>query len=336
MARKISIDQQEATRIASRALTDRGVPMDDATAMAEILVEASLLGVTTHGLRLLPTYLDELDRGVAKAQPQISVVNDRGATVLLDAGDALGTVAGLRGVTLAVERARQHGAAVIGVRRSNHFGPAGAYTRRIAAQGMLGIATTSAASRVAPFGGADPLLGTNPVSIAFGDEFCLDMATSQICYSEITTRARIGQPLASGWAVEKNGRPIADARQAHALSPLGGYKGQGLAMAVTLLTSVLMGGPLDWELEHLNTSADGCGRGVCHHFIAIDPQAFGGADVAKKRCADLLSAVRQSRPENPRRPVLAPGDPQRAHWRRQEVEGLEFDSVTSKSLDVLA
>jgi LDH2 family malate/lactate/ureidoglycolate dehydrogenase len=229
---------------------------------------------------------------------------------------------------LAVERAREFGIATVGVKNSNHFGAAGAYSRNIAKAGFIGLATTSAAARVACFGGREPMFGTNPISIAFGSDFCLDMATSQVCYSEIKERARTRTPLESGWAIDDAGQAISDAGAMHALSPLGGYKGQGLAMSVTLLTSILMGGPLDWEMEHLNSSTDGQSRGVCHFFLAINPDVFGGRVSVAAACESLITSVRNSEPSDPGRSVLIPGDVQRSHKARQLLNGLELDSVT--------
>jgi ureidoglycolate dehydrogenase (NAD+) len=225
---------------------------------------------------------------------------------------------------------------VIGVRRSNHFGAAGCYARRIAAAGLLGIATTSAASRVAPFGGIDPVFGTNPLAIAYGDEFCLDMATSQVCFGEIKERARIGRELDPGWAVDRSGNSITSPAAAAALAPLGGYKGQGLAMMVTLLTAVLVGGPLDFELDHVGESPDGAGRGITHLLLAIDPGALGGRESADEALTRLIAHVRQIGPADPQSPVLIPGDPQRANAARQHQDGLELDAATIALLDELA
>jgi LDH2 family malate/lactate/ureidoglycolate dehydrogenase len=327
-------DPAAVRAVATRALAARGVPR--AADVIDVLVEASLLGVHTHGLRLLSSYVDELDRGVAVAGARPEVVRDTGPVALIDANDALGVVAGLTGVDLAVERARRFGVGVVGVRRSNHFGAAGCYTRRIAAAGLLGFATTSAASRVAPFGGTAPLFGTNPVAVAYGDEFCLDMATSQVCFGEIKQRGRTGRRLDPGWAVDHGGRPVLDPVAAAALTPLGGYKGQGLAMMVTLLTSVLVGGPLDFELDHVGESADGAGRAVTHLFLAIDPDALGGREAADAAVARLIEQVRGAKPADQGQPVLIPGDPQRAHAARQAAHGLELDAVTVGLLDEMA
>ncbi len=321
----------DVRRVATAALEAKGVK--EAADVAEVLVETSLLGVHTHGIRLLGSYLTELDRGVAVAEPELAVRKDSGSVMHLDAGDALGVVAGLRGVELAVERAKRFGVGVVGVQRSNHFGAAGCYARRIAASGLLGFVTTSAANRVAPFGGTEPLFGTNPIAIAYGDEFCLDMATSQVCFGEIKERGRTGTPLEPGWAVDSNGLSTTDPALASALAPLGGYKGQGLAMAVTVLTAVLVGGPLDFEMPHIGTADEG--RRVAHLLIAVDPDALGGRDQAGQAMDRLIGAVRSNSPADSDVPVLIPGDPQRAHRERQLREGIELDSATIELLDRL-
>lgn len=326
-------DVEQVRAVATGALSQRGVPA--AASLIDLLLETSLNGVHTHGIRMLASYLDELDRGVAVADAEPTIVKDSGPVVVLDARSALGIVAGLHGSDLAVQRARAHGVGVVGVRHSNHFGAAGCYTRRMAAAGMMGIASTSAASRVAPFGGADALFGTNPLSIAYGPELCLDMATSQVCFGEIKERMRTGEQLDAGWAVDDSGTPTADPAAASALSPLGGYKGQGLAMMVTMLTAVLVGGPLDFELDHIGSSADGHDRGITHLFLALDPEAMGGKAAADDALGRLVDQVRRSRPAEPSRPVLIPGDPQRQHAARQLRHGLQVDAATAAMLDAL-
>ena len=326
-------DPARVRDVAVRALSERGVPA--AGEIVDVLLETSMYGVHTHGIRLLAAFLDELDRGVAQAAAQPRIIADTGPVVQLDAGDALGVAAALHATALVTERAGRYGVGVVGVRRSNHFGAAGAYARRIAAAGLAGIVTTAAAARVAPFGGVDPFFGTNPIAVAFGDDFCLDMATSQVCFNEIKARRSAGAPLSPGWAVDAAGRGTEDPADAVALSPLGGYKGQGLAMATTVLTAVLVGGALDPEMEHIGQSPPGSGRGVAHLLIALDPAALGGRDQARNSMERLVDALRGATPADPGRPVLIPGDPQREHARRQRAGGLESDAATADLLDRL-
>ena len=333
------IGEREARSLTRIALTDAGVPAADADQVADALVDTSLRGIDTHGLRLLPQYLDELATGVANVAARTHVVRDRGAGLLIDADGSLGVLAGLAAARLAAERAQQFGVGAVGVRNSNHFGAASIYTRRLARHGLVGIAVTSAASRVAPYGGIEPLFGTNPISVAAGDEceeFALDMATSQVCFGEVKYRRAVRRPLDNGWVTDDKGRPTTEPDEAYALSPLGGYKGHGLAMAVTLLGSVLTGAPLDWRLSQVGEGIPGQGRGVGHLVLALDPDAFTGQAEFSAGLTDLLGAVRATAPANQGQPVLAPGDPQRAHERERRLRGIPLDARTADVLSTLA
>ncbi len=333
-----SISEDDARSLTRIALAQAGVPVADAETVADALVDTSLRGIDTHGLRLLPQYLDELATGVANASARIRAIQDRGAGLLMDADGALGVLAGLTAARTAANRARQFGVAAVGVRNSNHFGAASVYTRRLARDGLIGIAVTSAASRVAPHGGVEPLFGTNPISVAAGkgDQFALDMATSQVCFGEIKHRRAQHRPLDDGWVTDVDGQPTTKPDEAYALSPLGGYKGQGLAMAVTLLAGVLTGSPLDWQLSQVGEGAHGQGRGVGHLLLALDPQAFTGQRNFRTGLADLLSTVRTTTPANRNQPVLAPGDPQRANEDERRQYAIPLDAKTADVLTALA
>jgi LDH2 family malate/lactate/ureidoglycolate dehydrogenase len=355
-ARTMRVGAASAEAVARAALVRAGVPGADATQVAAALVETSLRGVDTHGLRLLPQYLDELARGIAVPRPKIRVVQKFGgargwrsplalmalrkrrASVLLDAGAALGVVAGLAGVRVAAKRARRYGVAAVGIRNSNHFGAAAVYSRALAGEGLVGIVTTSAASRVAPFGGVQPLFGTNPISVAAGSgeaEFALDMATSQVSFGKIK-ETRAGQRrLEPGWATDATGRPALDPGEAYALSPLGGYKGHGLAMAVTLLGALLNGMPPDWQLDQIGESPEGRSRQVGHLIICLDPAAFAGADLFAAGLDQMLDTVRTA-PAAAADGVLVPGDPERAHASDRYRNGLPLDPQTGAALTALA
>ncbi|MDG9712474.1 Ldh family oxidoreductase [Streptomyces sp. DH10] len=329
-----------AVALAETALTRAGLSPDDARDVAHALTETSLRGIDTHGLRLLPQYLDELADAIATARPKIRTIRDSGAAAMLDADGALGVVAGLAAARFAAERARTHGVAAVGVRNSNHFGAASVYSRYLAKQGMVGIVTTSAASRVAPFSGTDPLFGTNPLSFAAaaeGDEFALDMATSQVCFGEIKERRKHGRTLDAGWATDTEGRPATDPEQAYALSPLGGYKGQGLAMVATLLGAVLTGSPADWELEHIGASTPGRSRGIGHLVICLDPAAFAGSEQFAAGLTGMLDTTRGARPgADAEQPVQVPGDPQRRIASERAQKGIPLDPHTAQAFAVLA
>ncbi|BBB01897.1 putative malate dehydrogenase [Actinacidiphila reveromycinica] len=328
-----------AESIATRALTDAGVPPADSAAVADALVHTSLRGISTHGLRLLPQYLDDIAHGIANPRPLRTVVRETGPTAVVDADAALGIVAGLGGTREAVRRAARFGVSVVVVRNSNHFGAASVYSRAMAREGMVGWVMTSCSPRVAPFNGSRAHLGTNPISVAAGGgdhEFVLDMATSQVCLGEIRERGRQGVPLEEGWAKDAAGRPTVDAAQVSTLTPLGaGHKGQALGMVVTLMTAVLADSPLDWELEHIESAPHGRGREVAHFLMCLDPAVFGGREAFDARMRTFVDDTRSS-PASGADPVRVPGDPERIRAARNAAHGIPLDPRTGRELRRLA
>ncbi|MBD0742205.1 hypothetical protein BG418_12005 [Streptomyces sp. CBMA152] len=333
------MDEDTARLIAIRALGAHGVDDDACALVADALVETTARGVATHGLRLLPGYLDDLARGVANPAPKFETVRDSGPAVLLDADAALGVVAGLTGARVAVRRAAEYGVAAVVVRNSNHFAAASIHSRAMSRAGMVGWAMTSASSRVAPHHGRKPLLGTNPISVAAGEgdhEFALDMATSQVCLGEVRERGRRGRTLEPGWAVDPDGRDTCDPAQAATLSPLGpGHKGQGLGMVVTLLTAVLADAPLDWQLDHIERAQAGEGRKVAHFLLCLDPAFYSGRDAFAERLRDLVETTRNA-PAAGEAAVRCPGDPERRRQSDAAREGIALDPDTARALYVLA
>ncbi|QIB47730.1 Ldh family oxidoreductase [Streptomyces aureoverticillatus] len=337
-ARTYRVDADTARGIAVSALGEHGVDDEACAIVADALVETSMRGIDTHGLRLLPGYLDDLARGIANAAPRIEVVRESGPTALLDADAALGVVAGAVGAREAVRRAAEFGVGVVVVRNSNHFAAASIHSRAMSRAGMAGWAMTSASSRVAPYNGRDPLFGTNPLSVAAGTgdhEFVLDMATSQVCLGQVRERGRRGLPLEAGWAADGQGRGVLDAAEVAALSPVGpGYKGQGLGMVVTLLTAVLADAPLDWELDHMERARTG-GRRVAHFLLCLDPAFFGGRGAFDGRLHDLVETTRAA-PAAEASAVLCPGDPECRSAREAARLGIRLDTDTARALYALA
>jgi len=301
-------------RLIHRAFLRRGLSEEHAGWVAEGLVEASLRGIDTHGVRLVPTYLAELDGGRARARPEIRRAGGKGTAVVLDAGGALGVVAGRAAADELIELVRGGGVGMVVVRNSNHFGPASLYSLHLARHGVLGLVMTNSDALVAPFGGAEPVIGTNPLSLAArgeGDDlFCADFATSQISYSRVRAHGQTGRPLEPGWAVRRDGADAGQAEEVSALKPLGGYKGEGLGMIVEILSAVAAGEPLDHELSHLYGEPYDEPRRVAHCLFGVDLEALGDPGAFRSRLSRLLAAVRGAGGESGAR-VQVPGDPER-------------------------
>jgi LDH2 family malate/lactate/ureidoglycolate dehydrogenase len=291
-------------RLLRGALLRRGLSEQHAGWVADGLLEASLRGIDTHGVRLFPTYLAELDGGRSKARPEMRWLGEARAARVLDAGHALGLVAGRVACAEAVRLARESGVGAVAVRNSNHFGAASVYSLEMARQGALGLSFTNSDALVAPFHGLRPLFGTNPISLAVqgeGDDlFCADFATSQVSYSKVKHHRARGLPLEPGWA------------EGEALLPLGagsGHKGQCLGMMVEILCALLAGAPLDHELSHLYVPPWDDPRQVAHLFLAFDLGAFREPGDFRAGLSRLMGIVRDQ-PAAPGEKVLVPGDPE--------------------------
>ena len=211
------------------------------------MVEADLLGYDTHGVFRLRQYVNRLRDGGCNPAPRVRVVRETAATALVDGDNGLGHLAMTRARDLAMEKARAAGIGWVGVRGGNHAGPAALYVRPQAAARMIGLAgAVGSANHVAPFGGTDILLGTNPIAVAApggDDPFVLDMATTVAAVGKIKLLAQRGEPMPEGWMVGRDGKPLTDParRDEGFLLPIGGAKGYGLGLAIGLLAGVLNG-----------------------------------------------------------------------------------------------
>ena len=219
------------------ALAAAGLPQPDAARCAELMSEADLTGADGHGIFRLPQYVRRLKAGGFNKRPNITVSRTAPATALVDGDNGMGHLVMSRAASEAVAMARQSGAAWVGVRRSNHAGPAGLYAEMPAAAGMVGLyAAVANANHMAAWGGADLLLGTNPLAIAVptgGAPLVFDMATSIVAYGTVKKYALRGLRMPEGWFVDAaTGASITDPAKSAAgvLQPMGEYKGSGLCL----------------------------------------------------------------------------------------------------------
>ena len=223
--------------VVAEALAALGVPAPDAAAVAEVLVEADLTGVDSHGIHLLLMYADRLRSGQIRPVTEIEVLDDSGSTVWLDAGLGMGQVAGLRAVDLVVERARAHGVATVSVREATHLGALGVYTRRVAEQGLVCLCVQNGPTVVPPYGGVTPMFSTNPFSYAIPTDrhptVVYDIATTAVAGNRLLLAKRRGDAtIPEGWANDEQGRPTTDTEAASVwnLQWFGGHKGYGLGL----------------------------------------------------------------------------------------------------------
>ncbi len=290
--------------------------------MVYVLSEASLRGLDTHGVRLLPTYEQELLGGRSNPQPDFEYHRVFPGVETLDADGALGGVAGSVGMRRAIALAQKQGVAAVSVSNSNHFGAASVYALKAARAGCLALCFSNADALIAPINGRRKMLGTNPISMACeggdGEMFCLDMACSQVAYSKVMQYIMEDKPRSESWTMEENDEFIA-------MKGLGGYKGVGLAIAVQILTALLSGSSMDHQMSHLYGGPYDKPRDVSHLIICLNISAFIEPGVFSERLSRLLSDIRSS-DEQPGQPIVMPGDLESHTFERRIRDGIPLDS----------
>lgn len=257
-----------------------GLPPADAARVAELMVEADLVGADAHGVFRLPQYIRRIKGGAVNPKAQITLEKTAAATAMVDGDNGMGHLVMSRAAETAVELAKETGIAWVGARRSNHAGAAGVYAAMPLAQDMVGIyAVVANANHMPVWGSSENLLGTNPVAFAVpaGEEppVVLDIATTVVSYGTVKANKLQGKPMPEGWMIDKQGRPLTDsARSAEGLLlPIGGHKGSGLALVLGLLAGTLNGAAFGRDVVDFNyDDSTACDTG--HFIVALDVSRF--------------------------------------------------------------
>jgi LDH2 family malate/lactate/ureidoglycolate dehydrogenase len=320
-----------------------GVASDEADTVAELLVEADLRGVESHGAHLVSLYVSRVRSGHLKPETVITTLRDDGSTVLLDGGLGFGQVAGLHALDLAIERSGAHGIAAIAVRESTHLGALGAFTMRAAEAGRICFCWQNGPTIVPPYGGITPLFSTNPVSygIPTGTEptIVYDVATTTVAGNKVLLAKRRGDPtIPDGWANDERGRPTNDTEAASVfnLQWFGGHKGFGLAFLVEVLAGVLTGSSFS-RLEYTESELGGKERiSKGYVFVAMDPSRFMALDEFRARMDALVRDVRESERAEGVERIWMPGEIE--HYRRidRERDGVPLPQVLVDDLNGFA
>lgn len=342
MAQAMTVPADRLIGFAATVFRGLGVPDADARDVAALMVEADALGYDTHGLFRLRQYVNRLRAGGFNPAARPRVLHETAATAVIDGDNGLGHLAMRMACDLAMAKARAAGIGWVGVRGSNHAGPAALYVRPQAAAGMIGLcAAVGSANHVAPWGGTDLLLGTNPIAIAApsggDDPFVFDMATTVAAVGKIKTLAQRGEQMPEGWMVGRDGQPLTDPnrRDEGFLLPIGGPKGYGLSLAVGLLAGVLNGaafgsGVVDFTANHQTPTNTG------QFVAAIDIAAFTDPDAFRTHAAQAFAEMRASPPLPGHDPVRVPGDGREGRRARAMAEGVPLHPALMRDLAAIA
>jgi len=295
-----------------------GVPEPHARVVSDSLVAANLRGVDSHGVDLLPSYIGQLRAGGVDGKTAGAVAMESGVCLLYDGQNGLGHVVSDRCTDHALRLVRAGGLAMVVARNSHHFGAAAYWGQKLADAGYIGIAMSSAGPSVPPWPGKSGRLGTNPICMAVpGGRWLLDMATTTTAMGKLANAVYYHQAtIPASWGfMDPDGNPTTDRDTALRgfPSPLGGYKGSGLAMMVEILCSGLSGSLMASEVPRDRTGI--VPLRISHMFMAIDPGKFMPRDEFEDRIGRLVSMMKSSEPVAGQGEVLVAGEPE---WRTQE------------------
>jgi L-2-hydroxycarboxylate dehydrogenase (NAD+) len=316
-----------------------GVPEDDARLAAEVLASSDLRGIDSHGVARLHCYFDMLSLGRINPKPELKILRESPSTATVDGDNGLGLVVGPKANEIAMDKAGEAGTGWVSVSNTNHYGIAGYYPLKALEKDLIGWSMTNTTKLVAPLWGAERMLGTNPIAIAFpGKEeppIVIDMATCAAAYGKIEIAKRKGEKLPEGWAVDSEGHHTDDPEamiEGGGLLPLGsdrergGHKGYGLALMVDVLCCVLSGanwGPYapPFAVRQYIPEKQ-VGKGIGHFFGAMRIDAFIDPDEFKTQIDAYRRELLATKPAPGTEGPIIPGDPEREAEAIRSKEGI--------------
>ena len=332
----------DAEQFIAKALVAVDVPSADALIVAQLMVKSDLVGADGHGIFRLPAYLKRIRAGGINLNPNIRIEHEKGATALINGDNALGHLVMNKAVEVAIEKVKEHSVCWVGSHYGNHSGAASVYVRKLAEQGFVGIyMAVGNANHMAPWGGIDLLLSTNPIAIAVpaGDYpiVLLDIATTVAAYGKVKLAAQKGESIPSDWMIDRQGQPITDPKRSAegSLLPIGGYKGYGLAVMIGLLAGALNNaavgkGTIDFNAHHDLITNTG------QTIIAVDPSAFGDKQEFIYRVIALVDDLKSSSTLPGVKEIRVPGEGAAKVMAVRMQEGIPIAPELLESLNICA
>ncbi|MDN5359820.1 MAG: hypothetical protein PWQ84_883 [Thermotogaceae bacterium] len=337
------IQKKELLVFCQSIMLKKGCSSQEASDVAEVLVEADLRGIFSHGVARLRRYINHIDDGIIQVKTSPEVVRETENSMVIDGKSGVGQHVSKYAVHLLKKKTENSGIAICSVRNSNHYGIAGFYAEQLAKDNIIGVSLTNTSPLVVPTFSKKAVLGTNPIAVAIplkNNMFLLDMATSIVSRGKIEVYNRRNQIIPTGWAVDEFGNVSripdkvlkAIKENKGGLLPLGGigelfggHKGYGLSFLVELLTKGLAESDMD---QGLNTKKSG----ICHFFAAIQMELFGQPERIKKHLSEIVDKIVHSEKAEGQKKIYIHGEKEFLEKKKSEEEGIILDENTVELL----
>jgi LDH2 family malate/lactate/ureidoglycolate dehydrogenase len=330
-----------------------GFSLEHSEIAAENLILADLRGIDSHGVARLQGYINLIQAKRLNPNPQIHITHEALATATIDADAAVGLVSGHFAIEIAIQKAQKCGIGMTLVNHSNHFGIAYAHVKKALDKELVGIAFTNASAFVAPAGGKERMLGTNPMCYGFpvsnGRHFVADLATSAAANGKLEIAERLGKPIPEGWVMDEHGSSSTDSsilKKGGMMIPLGSFdslgvhKGYALSSVVDIFSGVLSGANFGPWVPPFPAFAPlpktQVGVGIGHAFWVIDPAAFRPKSEYDEAMLQWITRFKQSTPLHKDQPVLIPGEPEIAFETERMKYGIPLVDSVAQNLRNIA
>ncbi|HEX3014453.1 MAG TPA: L-sulfolactate dehydrogenase [Methanobacterium sp.] len=328
----ITIEQERS--IIMEILTRFNIPEDDAYIVADVTMDGDLKGFTSHGLGRFPQYVKGLKLGTIDPNAEIVIEEETASTALLNGNHKFGHVVTYKGMEIAMEKAEKTGIGLVGIHNSNHFGVAGYYSDMAIMQDMIGFVIANTEPAVAPIGGKEPIIGTNPIAIgipANKNYVSVDMATSASARGKLLEALRKGQKIPENVALDCEGNPTVDPEAAlkGSILPFGAHKGYALAFMVEILAGPLVRAAFGKGVKGTASSDEMCTKGDL--LMVIDPSKFVDINQFKEEVDEFVSEIKGSGDN-----IFIPGDMEVNNINRFKEEGFSIDDALFKQLKEIA
>ena len=315
-------------------LLKAGVREDVAQYVTRGLIQTSMRGVDSHGIRLLPHYLEGVKKGRLNPNPDYKFKKTSHSTGILDADHTFGHAAGIEAAKKAVQLAGEAGTGHVAVYNSSHFGAAAYYALEIAKHDMIGMSFTNTDALIKTHAGKRPFLGNNPISFAAPcedeDPFCLDMATSILTFNKIRQLADEGRQAPAGVGANSEGCETTDPKDITMLLPVSGYKGYGLSMMVEILCSMFTGMPYGPHIPKMFEAPMDRKRYLGHFVSATRIDCFQDKNVFKARLSAMMREIRSEPRFDKNVPIQVAGDPEKKTARERKAKGIPVNKGLMK------
>ncbi|MBQ4265027.1 MAG: Ldh family oxidoreductase [Clostridia bacterium] len=332
-----------------RVFEKEGFAGADARVIADVLMQADLFGIESHGAQRMMYYHQNIASGSVNTQAQIETVRETPVSALLDAHFAMGQLAGAAAMRMAIQKAKHTGVGIVCVRNSSHYGIAGYYPLMAAREGLCAFSMTNTGPIMVPTFGREMMLGTNPIAFCMPADpmpFWFDASTTVVTLGKVEVYAKRGKPMPAGWTIDGEGCTATDAKQMNqsilsgglgGILPLGGegeicsgHKGYGLAIMVEALTGVLAQGLLSPEMQGAH------GDHTSHFFLAFDPAMFGDPAQIRAGMSRYLQMLRDSEKMPGQARIYTPGEKAFASQRQRLEKGIPVEARTLEELRTIA